>query len=357
MAGDVKGTARALRSRALPLLLALASCGDADGGSRTPPRRGEDANTTAPALGPSPAPYYLAVLARSREAYPEAFVSGTFEVRNGCAMLDNDLLVLPAGTSLVGAGSEPIVRVGGGEPQRLAPGYRIVGGGGYYPLDRLGRADTDLELARPVPARCTAVASGAVLAIPERIAPPSRYADRLYAAVQRENLSPPTLAPVGGVLGVVDQCLMLGDQLVALPARSSVTFDGGGSLTVRIAGAHYMEIVTAKPGDRVAGSGAGLTAERGELPAMPRPLLQPIPPRCRKVGRGGVLLNPGPTVTPVGNTSYVDPGATRITVVPQSPPPRPIEDARDCPPGSRPSRGFCRKPDGTLVPPRDGTGR
>lgn len=310
-----------------------------------------------PAPAPSPAPFYLAVLARPREVYPQAGVSGTFQVRNGCAMLGDDLLVLAAGTSLTGAGSGLMVRVAGGEPQRLAPGYRIVGGGGYYPVDRLGRADTDLELVEPVPARCTAVANQAVLTLPERIAPPSRYADKLYVAVQRENLDPPTLAPLSGTLGVVDQCLVLGDQLVALPAGSSVEFDGDGSLTVRIAGSSYMETVIAKPGDRISGSGAGLTAERSELPAMPRPLLQPIPPRCRKVGRGGVLLNPGPTVTRAGATPYADPGATMMTVVPPPAPPRPVEDARDCPAGSRPSRGHCRKPDGTLVAPRDRIGR
>lgn len=337
------------------VFIALSSCGDADNGRRTPVKQGQDASTARPAPTRSPAPFYLAVLARPSDVYPQAMVSGTFQVRNGCAMLDDDLLVLVAGTSLVGTGSEPMVRIAGYAPQRLAPGYRIVGGGGYYPIDRLGRTDTGLELVEPAPARCAAVASQAVLAVPERIAPPSRYADKLYAAVQRENLSPPTLAPVGGTLGVVDQCLVLGKQLVVLPAGSSVEFDGDGSLTARIAGSRYMETVIARPGDRISGSGAGLSAEAGELPAMPRPLLQSIPPRCRKVGRGGVLLNPGPTVTRADTTPYADPGATMMTIVPPPAPPRPIDDARDCPAGSRPSHGYCRKPDGTLVPPRDRT--
>lgn len=345
------------RAAASMFLAALCACGDVDHADRTLVKPGQDAGTTRPAPSRSPSPFYLAVLARPQEAYPQAFVSGTFQVRNGCAMLDGDLLVLVAGTSLVGTGSDPMVRLAGGTPQRLAPGYRIVGGGGYYPIDRLGRADSGLELVEPAPARCAASATQAVLATPERIAPPSRYANKLYVAVQRENRNPPTLAPVGGTLGVVDQCLMLGDQLVALPAGSSVEFNGDGSLTVRIANSRYMETMIVRPGDRISGSGARLMAEAGKLPAMPRPLLQPIPPRCRKAGRGGVLLNPGPTVTRAGASPYVDPGATMMTVIPPPAPPRPVEDARDCPAGSRPSHFLCRKPDGTAVPPRDRTNR
>ena len=284
------------------MLLAVSACGDGDGTDRTPvPRDGSPVSVDPPS---PPKPFYLAVLARPREVYPTAGMDGVFGIRNGCAMMGDSLLVLPAGSALVENSSGTALRLASGELKLLAPGYRITGGGGAYPIGSLGRADNDLELVEPLPARCASLAREAALVAPvENIMPPSRYADRLYAAVQRQNLTPPTLAPVSGTLGVIDQCLTLGGRLVALPAGSSVEFAGDGTLNVRIASSRYLETVTARPGDTISGTGAGLGAETGELPAMPRPLLDPIPPRCRKIGRGGVLLNPGPTVTRAGKTA------------------------------------------------------
>lgn len=151
------------------MIMALPACGDASSADRAPDAR-EGSAAAKPAPSPSAEPFYLATLARPREAYPEAGVSGTYRVRNGCAMLDDHLLVLPSGQLPAGSGPVLMIRPPDGRPKRLAPGNRVQGGGGYYPLDSLGRADTDLELVAPVPARCAAVASGAVLAAPiERV--------------------------------------------------------------------------------------------------------------------------------------------------------------------------------------------
>lgn len=290
------------------------------------------------------------MLAKPLQVYPAAKVDAIYRVRDGCAMLNDDLLVLDAGVA-TRAGFGWGVRFGDNVAKRLVPGYRIVGGGGYYPVARL-TANMNLATAEPVPARCAAIAHGAALVVPlERVAPPSTYADKLYAAVQRENLTPPTLAPLSGQLGVVDQCLALDGRLVALPAGSSVEFSADGSLVVRIASSRYLETVIARPGDLISGTGASLAAQRATLSPMPRPLLEPIPARCRKAGRGGVLLNPGPKVTPAGKTPYSDPGSAEMMVIPPPSPPRPIANAADCPAGSRLSFGLCRKPDGTAVPP------
>lgn len=120
----------------------------------------------------APQPIYVAVLARSREAYQEPRVDGVLDVRDDCAMLGDNLLVLVAGSSLTGTGHGWALQTAGVEPRRVAPGDRIMAGGAVFPVENLDRVDTDLVLAKPVPARCKAVARGAALAAPiERIMP------------------------------------------------------------------------------------------------------------------------------------------------------------------------------------------
>lgn len=300
---------------------------------------------------PAPAgSIYLAVLAKPLEVYPAAKMSGVYRVRSGCAMLNDDLLVLDAGAATK-AGSGWGVRYGDNVAKRLVLGYRIVGGVGGYSIASL-TANMNLAIAEPMAARCAAIARGAALVAPlERVAPPSPYVDKLYAAVQRENLTPPTLAPLSGRLGVVDQCLTLGGRLLALPTGSSVEFDADGSLVIRIAAARYLETVLAKPGDFVSGTGTRLSAERETPSPMARPLLKPIPARCRKPGQAAVLLNPGPSVIGAGKTSYSDPGSAEMMVIPRPSPPPPIRNTADCPTGSRLTFGICREPDGSAAPP------
>lgn len=315
--------------------------------------------TTAPAPASRGAPAaaepppYVAALARPLGAYPQALLQGTFRIVDGCAMIDEDLLVLPAGSrGIVRPDGTQAALVPGKPPRELVHGRRIRGGGGAFPLDAF--SDRSWPLAAPVPERCARIARGAQLISPlVAVYPPRTYAERLYAAVAREDLSPPPHAPLGGVLRVVDQCLLLGDDLLVLPANSWVQYFGDGRLGVRIARRGYGESVLGAPGDRIRGSGAGLMAEDESIPEMPRPLLEPIPARCRPPGRRGVVLNADPEVIRGGGSPHVDPGAGATLVVPPPPPPPPVGDPKSCPPGTRLSAGLCRRPDGSVVVVRE----
>jgi hypothetical protein len=296
-------------------------------------------------------PVYLAVQAKRHEAYPQAGVRGQYLVVEGCALLDDDLLIFPFGTvpAPTTAGQTPIL-FGGNPGRRLLPGMTVLGGGGWYPLSHFTDPDAGWPLQAPVPERCRRLTDQAVVIAPgAEILPASRFADRLYAAVQARRLEPGPLAPVGGTLRVENQCLLLGDALLVLPAESSIGFAADGSLEVRITSSQYLETIAARPGDRIMGSGGGLMAESEAIPAMPRPLVEPIPERCRPLGRRGVMLNPGPTVTRGTAPTYADPGAGGTFVVPPASPPPPVSDPADCPPGSKLFHGLCRDAQGRTV--------
>ncbi|HEX8525840.1 hypothetical protein [Allosphingosinicella sp.] len=320
-------------------------------------RTAGDAPVAAPAapMATPSAPPYVATLAQRLGAYPQALRGGTFRIVDGCAMIDDDLLVLPHGArGAVRDDGTPVVVLPGDPPRVLAPGLRIRGGGGGYPLEAFSASGTGWLLAKPIPERCARAARNAQLMAPVvSIYPPSSFAERLYAAVARDEPTPLPLEPVGGILRVVEQCLLLGDRLLVLPAYSWVQFTEDGRLNVRIARRGYGESIPAMPGDRILGSGAGLMAEREPLPPMPRPLVQPVPDRCRPLGRGAVILNPDPQVIPQGRSDYADPGAGATLAVPPPAPPPPVSDPRSCPPGTRHSFALCRRPDGSVVVVRE----
>lgn len=295
---------------------------------------------------------YLATLADDHEAWPQALIRGTFRMVDGCAMLDENLLVLPRGARLEkGARGETVIRLAGASPRVIPTGYTLSGGGGGYPASSMRGEANGWRLAEPMPERCARLATQAVLVAPDLIVPPSRYRDCLYTAIQREDLQPRPIAPVSGTLRIVDQCLLLDDALLVLPARSYVEFDRGGTPVIHVA-TSYMETVATSPGDRIEGSGGGLMAEAEPIHAAPRPLIQPVPERCRPPGRRGVMLNPNPRVIRAGDPGYRDPGAAGTYAVPPPAPPPPVSDPTECPPGSRLFHGLCRDAEGKTVPAR-----
>jgi hypothetical protein len=298
-----------------------------------------------------PAAPYVASLARNLDAYPQALLDGTFRIVVGCAMIDEDLLVLQSGArGAVRADGTPVVLIPGTPPRELVPGSRIRGGGGHYRIESFRDAGQGgWRLAEPIPRRCVEAARGVQLMAPlSAIFPAPTHSERLFAAVARPDESPAPLAPVGGTLRVADQCLMLGDDLLILPPYSWAEFDMDGRLVVRIAKRGHGDSVLARPGDRIAGSGAFTSPQGSALAPMPRPLIAPVPERCRPPGRGAVALNPEPTVHP-GASDYRDPGAGATLVVPPPAPPPPVSNPASCPAGTRLSFGLCRRPDGSVV--------
>jgi hypothetical protein len=310
---------------AAALIGALCSC---SAPAPVPAPRGDDPKP-AHAGAPPPAAY-LAVLRDPQEVWPAAIVGGTFRIVQGCAMVGDHLLVMPKGSTL----------------GRLKPGDEIEGGGGEFPLASFSGRQAPWALVEPIPERCSRLAEKGLLTAGLRVRPPSRFSKPLYAAVGTDENGPYPLAPVGGELRVVDQCLMLDERLLVLPAGSFVQFDDDGRLLVNIAGAGA---VRAMPGDRIVGGGGAVSAEDEPLAAMPRPLIEPIPTRCRPEGRQAVTLNPSPRVERGQGTGYRDPGsANRLAVPPPAPPP-PVSNPSSCPSGTTLSFGLCRKPDGTVV--------
>jgi len=94
--------------------------------------------------------------------WPAAIVGGTFRIVEGCAMVDDRLLVMPPGSSLAG----------------LFPGDEVEGGGGEFPLASFTGRNAPWALAEPVPQRCARLASRGLLAAglrarPLRPAPPA----------------------------------------------------------------------------------------------------------------------------------------------------------------------------------------
>ncbi len=303
-----------------------------------------DAHADAPLGG---APPYVGALAKPLGMWPQALIQGRLRWDDGCAMLGDDLLILGAGTrAVLDRRGQPVVLMDGDPKRRVSEGDGLTGGGGFYDLatadDRFG------GLREPIPQRCRARA-GAVLMSVSKVTPPSRFAERLYVPMQSGRVVA-NLAPVSGTIAVRDQCLMLDDRLLVLPIGSEAGFEDDGSVTLRIAGERYRTTVAARPGDRVEGGGRTIGEVDRPLPDLADALLDPIPARCRPAGRRTVLLAPGPRVRPGAGSDYRDPGAMG-GLLPAIPPPRPVTDPADCPPGAVLEAALCRDFQGEVVEP------